>query len=161
MRGRLRIAVPWFFILSAGWMAAQSATAAGADTTSVREKLLGSWRLVARDEQNAEGKIQNRTDAIGVIMYTADGHMAVQIMVPEHGELPNNPVQYQQGGYEAYQGTYSIDEKAHTVTHHVESALVRSLIGKDLTRVYRFEGKRLILRSSRPDEHWTITWEHN
>jgi len=38
---------------------------------------------------------------------------------------------------------------------------VRSLIGKNLTRVYRFEGKQLILKSSRPDEHWTIAWERN
>ena len=56
---------------------------------------------------------------------------------------------------------YEVDEAAHTVTHHVEGALLRSLIGKNLTRVYRFEGRQLILTSSRPDEHWTIAWEHN
>jgi hypothetical protein len=156
----LRIAVPFFLIATSLWLLGQTATPTP-DMTNIREKLLGSWHLISRDEQDADGKIRTRTDAVGVIMYTSDGHMSVQIMLPEKGEAPNNPVQYQQAGYEAYQGTYSLDEKAHTVTHHVESALVRSLIGKDLTRVYRFDGKRLILKSSRPDEHWTIIWEHN
>jgi hypothetical protein len=42
----------------------------------------------------------------------------------------------------------------------VEGALVRTLIGNDLTRVYQLSGKQLILKSSRSDEHWTIAWEH-
>lgn len=157
----LRVAVPFLFIVTAGWLPAQTATASTPEATNIREKLIGSWRLISRDEQFADGKMQTRTDAVGVIMDTADGHMSVQIMLPEKSQAPNNPVQYQQAGYEAYQGTYTIDEKAHSVTHHVESALVRSLIGKDLTRVYRFEGKQLILKSSRSDESWTIVWEHN
>jgi hypothetical protein len=161
MSKRMRIAVSLFLVMSALGLPAQTNMAPVPDTTSIRENLIGSWRLISRDEQSADGKMQTRTDAAGVIMYTADGHMAVQIMLPDKSEAPSNPVQYQQAGYEAYQGTYTIDEKAHTVTHHVESALVRSLIGKDLTRVYRFEGKRLILKSSRADEHWTIIWEHN
>jgi len=128
---------------------------------SAREKLIGSWRLAWNEEQAADGKMF-RAEQAGVIMYTRDGHMAVQIMLPEGKKAPeNNPVKYEQGSYEAYYGTYEVDEAAHTVTHHVEGALVRSLIGKNLTRVYRFEGKQLILKSSRADEHWTIAWEHN
>jgi len=36
-----------------------------------------------------------------------------------------------------------------------------SLVGKDLPRVYQFtaDGK-LSIRSARPDEHWSVTWEH-
>jgi hypothetical protein len=103
-----------------------------------------------------------RPEQAGVIMYTRDGHMAVQIMLPEGtNSKGSNPVKYDRGSYEAYYGTYDVDEAAHTVTHHVQGALVRSLIGNNLTRVYRFEGKQLILKSSRADEHWTIAWEHN
>jgi hypothetical protein len=71
------------------------------------------------------------------------------------------PVQYAQGGYEASFGTYEIDERAHHFTYHVEGALVRTLIGKDLTRVFEFSGKQLIVKSSSPDEHWRVAWEHN
>ena len=133
----------------------------GGNSESVREKLIGSWRLVLVDQQTPDGKTE-KLERTGVIMYTRDGHMAVQILAAAHGPVDvGGPVQYEQGGYEAYYGTYDVDAKAHTVTHHVEGALVRTLIGKDLTRVYRFEGRQLILKSSRVDEHWSIVWEHN
>jgi uncharacterized protein YxjI len=68
-------------------------------------------------------------------------------------------VQYAQGGYEASFGTYEIYERAHSFTYHVEGALVRPLIGKDLTRVYDISGKQLIVKPSSPDEHWRVAWE--
>ena len=93
----------------------------------------------------------------GIIMYTSDGHMAVQIRT--RAPSNNAAVQYDKDGYEGYYGTFIVNEKDHSVTHHVEGALVESLIGKDLTRVYEFSGKQLILHSSRADEHWRICWE--
>ena len=128
----------------------------------VREALIGAWRLAWDEEEGADGRMNRATDHKGTIIYTRDGHMSVQIMLPGTSDARRvtNPIKYDQGGYEAYFGTYEVDEHAHTVTHHVEGALVRSLVGKDLTRVYRFEGGKLILKSSRPDEHWTIAWEH-
>jgi len=128
---------------------------------SVRDKLVGSWRLLWVEEQLADGTMKRYSDRVGTIVYTGDGHMSVQIMLPEGQDPGNNPVKYDHAHYEAYYGPYEVDEAAHTVTHHVEGALVRSLIGKNLTRVYRFEGEQLILKSSRQDEHWTIAWEQN
>ena len=129
---------------------------------SARDRLIGSWRLAWVEEQQADGTMKRYTDRRGTIVYTRDGHMSVQIMLPElQSATGNNPVKYDRGSYEAYYGPYQVDEAVNTVTHHVEGALLRSLVGKDLTRVYRFEGKQLILKSSRPDEHWTIAWEHN
>ena len=55
-----------------------------------------------------------------------------------------------------------MDEATHTLTHHVQGSNTRDLlVGKDLPRVYQFtaDGK-LIIRSARPDEHWSVTWEH-
>jgi lipocalin-like protein len=133
-----------------------------ASSASAREKLIGAWRLAWDEEEGADGKMHRAVDHRGTIVYTQDGHMSVQIMLPgtDDARRVTNPVKYDQGGYEAYYGTYEIDEQAHTVTHHVEGALVRALVGKNLTRVYRFEDRQLILKSSRPDEHWTIAWEH-
>ena len=130
---------------------------------SVRQKLVGAWRLIWDEEEGADGQMHRALDHTGTIVYTQDGHMSVQIMFPDPGQARRvtNPVRYDQGGYEAYFGTYQVDEQAHTVTHHVEGALVRALIGQDLTRVYRFEQGQLILKSSRPDEHWAIAWEHD
>jgi hypothetical protein len=132
------------------------------DAGSAKEKLIGAWRLAWEEEEGAGGKMNHIVDHQGTIVYTRDGHMSVQIMLPstDGPRDVNNPVKYDQGGYEAYYGTYEVNEQAHTVTHHVQGSLVRALVGKDLTRVYRFEGGQLILKSSRPDEHWTIAWEH-
>jgi hypothetical protein len=70
------------------------------------------------------------------------------------------PEQYSQGGYEATFGTFEIGESSHTFILHVEGALVRTLIGKDLPRSFEFSGKQLIVKSSSADEHWKVTWEH-
>ena len=56
----------------------------------------------------------------------------------------------------AYFGTYSIDEKAATVTHHREGDL-RADGEIDAVRRYRFEGDRLIL--SPVDSIQEIVWE--
>jgi hypothetical protein len=69
------------------------------------------------------------------------------------------PEQYSEGGYEASWGTYKVDELAHTFTFHIEGALVRTLIGKDLPRSYEFFGNRLRVKSTRADEQWSVTWE--
>jgi hypothetical protein len=126
----------------------------------IRGRFVGAWRLAWLEEEGAEGKI-HRADCTGLLVYTRDGHMSVQVMYrnPQAGTNAA-PVQYAQGGYEASFGTYEIDERAHSFTYHVEGALVRTLIGKDLTRVYDFSGKQLIVKSSSPDEHWRVAWEH-
>jgi Lipocalin-like domain len=125
----------------------------------IRDRFVGAWRLAWLEEEGADGKI-HRADCTGLLVYTRDGHMSVQVMYrnPQAGTNAA-PVQYAQGGYEASFGTYKIDEPAHSFTYHVEGALVRPLIGKDLTRVYEFSGKLLIVRSSSPDEHWRVAWQ--
>jgi hypothetical protein len=126
----------------------------------IRGRFVGAWRLAWLEEEGADGKI-HRADCSGLLVYTRDGHMSVQVMYrnPQAG-TNTAPVQYAQGGYEASFGTYEIDERAHSFTYHVEGALVRTLIGKDLPRVYDFSGKQLIVKSSSPDEHWRVAWEH-
>ena len=87
--------------------------------------------------------------------------MSVQVMYRNPPTGTNGaPVQYAQGGYEASFGTYKVDEHAHSFTYHVEGALVRTLIGQDLTRLYNFSDRQLIVESSNPDEHWKVAWEH-
>jgi hypothetical protein len=76
-------------------------------------------------------------------------------------QSPAGPEQYSQGGYEASFGTYEIDESSHTFTFHVEGALVRTLIGKDLPRAFELSGKQLIVKSTRSDEHWRVVWERD
>ncbi|HYM77297.1 MAG TPA: lipocalin-like domain-containing protein [Candidatus Dormibacteraeota bacterium] len=129
-------------------------------TEGVRERFVGAWRLAWLESEGADGKI-HRADSTGQLVFTRDGHMAVQVM--ERNPQPqtsSGPEQYSQGGYEASFGTYVIDESAHTFTFHVEGALVRTLIGKDLPRAFEWSGKQLIVKSTRPEEQWRVAWEH-
>ena len=133
-------------------------------TESTQNRFIGAWRLVWLEEEGADGKI-HRADCTGLLVYTRDGHMSVQVMyrnpqASSQATANAAPVQYAQGGYEASFGKYEIDERAHHFTFHVEGALVRTLIGKDLTRVFEFSGKQLVVKSPSPDEHWRVAWEH-
>jgi Lipocalin-like domain len=126
----------------------------------IRDRFVGAWRLAWLEEPGADGKI-HRADGTGLLVYTRDGHMSVQVMYRNPPAETNAvPVQYAQGGYEASFGTYEIDESAHTFTFHVEGALVRALIGKDLPRAFELSGKQLIVKSTHPEEHWRVAWEH-
>jgi hypothetical protein len=126
----------------------------------IRERFVGAWRLVSLEAPGPDGKIQ-RADSTGMFVFTRDGHASVQVMErnpPQQSAAGSG--QYSQGGYEATFGTYEVDESAQTFTFHVEGALVRTLIGKDLPRSFEFTGNQLIVKSSSPNEHWRVTWEH-
>ena len=98
--------------------------------------------------------------AHGSLIYASTGDVSVQVMYASaDAAATSGPVQYAQGGYEGSFGRYVVDEATHTVTHHYEGANVRDLIGKDLPRRYALVDGRLIIRSTRPDEHWSVAWE--
>jgi hypothetical protein len=126
---------------------------------AIQARFLGGWRLISLHEPGRDGQVR-RVDCTGMLIYTADGHMSVQVMYRNSQSAANAaPVQYAEGGYEASFGTYRVNDD-HSFTFHVEGALVRSLIGKDLPRAYEFAGKQLIVRSTDSKEHWRVVWEH-
>jgi len=127
---------------------------------NVRNQLIGAWRLAWLEEPGADGNV-HRADCTGLRVCARDGHMSVQVMYRNpQASTQAGPVQYAQGGYEASYGTYKINGDEHTFTYHVDGALVRSLIGKDFTRVFELSGKQLIVKSPDPNEHWRVGWEH-
>ena len=126
----------------------------------IRDRFVGAWRLAWLEAEGAEGKI-HRADSTGLLVFTPDGHMSVQVMERNpQAPTPAGPELYSQGGYEASFGTYKIDESTHTFIFHVDGALVRTLIGKDLPRAFELSGQQLIVKSTRPEEHWRVAWEH-
>jgi hypothetical protein len=48
-------------------------------------------------------------------------------------------------GYDAYFGTFKIDEQAGTVTHHLEAALWPGDVGKDIDRHFTLSGDQLTI----------------
>lgn len=134
---------------------AQTASAGGA-----RDKLIGAWHLVRIDTAGFDGRTRTGPQPEGMLIYTRDGHVSVQLMYPDAQHDLNN--EYVRNGYESSFGTYNIDEATHTLTHHVKGANTGDLlVGKDLPRIFQFtKGGHLIIRSARSDEHWSVEWEH-
>jgi len=131
-----------------------------AENQRTEDRFVGAWRLVWLEEPGADGDV-HRADCTGLLIYTRDGHMSVQVMYRnlEAGGQAGQ-VQYAQGGYEASFGTYQISKDGGTFTFHVEGAMVRSLIGKNLPRAFELSGNQLIVRSTNPAERWRVAWEH-
>jgi hypothetical protein len=136
--------------------------AAASAQDDIAKRLVGTWRLVSIVDANGKPDPNRGTRPTGVIIYDAHGNMAVQI-VPDRERpkfAPNKatPEQAQAAvlGYTAYFGTYSVDPKAGTVTHHRTGNITGSL--GDFVRRYEFVGEnRIVLR---PVESGTqLTWE--
>jgi lipocalin-like protein len=123
-----------------------------------RERFVGAWRLAWLEEPGPDGKV-HKADCTGLFVFTENGYGSVQVMYRNPAGGNGGSVQYAQGGYEASYGRYAVDERGQTWTFHVEGALVRSLVGKDLKRRYEFSGHQLIVTPSSPDEHWRVAWE--
>jgi hypothetical protein len=118
-----------------------------------QNRLMGAWKLVSLEEASADGQV-HKADCNGMFVFTSDGKASVQVMYRN----AQTGSAYAQGGYEASYGSYHIDDSS-TFTFHIDGALVRTLIGKDLKRAYEISGNRLIVRSTNPNEHWRVVWE--
>ena len=139
------------------------------------EQLVGTWRLISRVVTLEDGSAVvdpglGKTP-IGYLMYDSSGHVAAQgmrrnrPMTIDCGTSDPAPSNNSQSvnGYDAYFGTYTIDETSHTVTHHLEGALAAADVGKNLVREFHVSGDKLtiIVRTTSPKEKQsrTLTWE--
>jgi hypothetical protein len=133
---------------------------AGSSVGVLKQKLIGAWRMVSMEEEGSDGAMTRHTERSGMLIYTADGHVSVQVMYPESEIGTSANADYQLGGYEASFGSYEINEQTGVVTNHYEASLVRKLIGKPLPRIMQFTSDgRLTLRAADPKEKWSVTWE--
>ena len=99
---------------------------------SIAKELTGRWRLVSYTARPERGKevYPLGAGAKGVLDYSREGNVSVHIM----GER-----------YFAYYGYYTVDEKAGTVTHHLELCSDHNLAGASSLRHIALEGARLVL----------------
>ena len=146
--------------LSGYW---QTASGQGKSQAELRQPFVGSWRLVSIAGGN--NPTTRGSKPTGVIMYDAHGNMAVQIQPdrqrPTYTGTPSlEQMAERMRGYTAYFGTYSIDEKAGTVTHHRQGMLDAGAV--DFVRKFELEpgGNRITLTpvgsTGRPTH---LTWE--
>ena len=75
----------------AGVVPVQSAKTEGARRISDGERLIGAWHLERIDSPEPDGKPSDIPQPKGMLIYTRDGHMSVQLMYPSH-QPPVQPV---------------------------------------------------------------------
>jgi hypothetical protein len=127
--------------------------------SDVAQKLLGAWRYVGTRIDG--GNWDRGANPKGMIYYGPHGEMAVQIapdikrrragavMTPEEAKIALTD-------YIAYFGTYTIDTRTETVTHHRQDS-IQPGDGGDLVRRFALEGDRLVLRAL--NSTLEVTWE--
>jgi Lipocalin-like domain len=135
-------------ITQAGAHRASGQTAPGSDEA---KRFIGTWRLVS-------------DVSTGLMYYDSLGNMAAQVMPnrarPRYAGAQPTPEEAKDAltGYLAYFGTYSVDERAHTITHHRKANINPGQINDDAVRRYEFvSGDRVILRPV--DSGNPIVWE--
>jgi len=134
-------------------------TAMGANDA---KRLIGTWRLVSITD-GAVPREYRGDKPTGLIYYDDKGHMAVQIMpsrerMQYRGSVPT-PEQARDSllGYTAYFGTYTVDEKNRTVTHHRTGNIYPAGLG-DFVRRYEFlSDDRILLMPV--ESKAGLTWE--
>ena len=123
----------------------------------MNEKLIGTWRLADYEYLRSDGERlwPFGQSPVGVITYTDEGFMSVQIMDSERpifvggnrwsATLAEMAAAFE--GYLAYFGTYDVNNADGFVTHHIQGSLFPEYSGTDQVRYFEVEGERLTLRT--------------
>jgi hypothetical protein len=124
------------------------------------------WKLISIDDPQAERRQIRGPRPTGYIVYDAGGIMTVQIMPttrPKYAGTQPTPNEAKAAltGYTAYFGTWTVDERAGTITHHITGSIVPNNLGVDNVRKYEFgPGERVTLIPIAPVNSGTrLTWE--
>ena len=160
-----------FYIVALASLLA-STTLAAQPVHTLRDQLVGTWRLVSATQVLADGS--SRPDprpgprGVGYIMYGATGHMCVVLANPDRPawEVAASPsdreVRTALDGLVAYCGTYNTNEQEHYVVHHVEADSEPPIMGTDRKRFVTITGKQLVLRPAvlpAGVKAWTVEFE--
>ena len=150
---------------------------AGTSAAAERKKFIGTWKLmtgVSKDETTGEVRYPWGKNPVGRLSYEESGRMFAQLMNPGRrsvGGAANRgsaaaiatasaaDMREMLTGFNAYFGTFDVDEVSRTVIHHVQSALIPSWVGSDQRRKYEFSrADELILLNTASEAVYRLVW---
>jgi hypothetical protein len=130
--------------------------------STAAQRIVGTWQLMTRTVTRADGT--TIVDPVlgekptGRLVYDASGAMMLQMMRGGRKDAISTPSATRDKtsprvilGYDSYFGRYTVDEKAGTLTHHVEGSLFPEDLGSDWVRPFTLEGDTLTLRLTSED----------
>jgi hypothetical protein len=124
--------------------------------SKLSEVLPGTWELLSRIDTDEHGQRRPEPslgeDPIALLIYDRAGNFAAQFMKRDRSSAiadtspagANNSRAV--GGYDAYFGTYTIDDEEGTVTQHLRGSLSNENVGMTLTRAMTVVDDTLIIR---------------
>jgi hypothetical protein len=138
--------------LFSGFANENAVKATSAASPALKDEIIGTWRLNSRIIRQADGSEsfdpRFGEHPVGYISYDRVGHMSIQQMRPDRPK--NDPL----NGFEAYFGTYTVDEQKKTVTHHIEGDMLSDRVGQELRREFEIKGDQLtLIVRDRPSEN--------
>jgi hypothetical protein len=124
---------------------------------TLASQLLGTWRLDSREDRTAAGERRIDpglgADPVALLVYDSAGNFAAQFMKRDRAgnEVAvtgraglNNSASV--NGYDAYFGTYTVDEASRSVTQVLQGSLSPGDVGKVVTRDLHVEGDTLTIQ---------------
>lgn len=133
------------------------ATASVSASESSASRLVGTWRLLSFVEERPDGQRvpsgRYGPNVAGLIVYDKAGNMTAQLVNPDRPRFDaenatlGTPEEVKAAfdGYNAYFGTYTVDESASTIRHRVLANLFPNAVGTEFVRKFTLEGNRLTL----------------
>jgi hypothetical protein len=132
---------------------------------TLAEDLLGTWRLRSRVDHLTDGEVRPEPslgpDPLGLLIYDRAGNFAAQFMrrdrsaveptdvasiaPPQSGRIASNN-STAVDGYDAYFGTYVVDEATSEVSQTLDAALTPSDVGGTVTREMHIVDEELVIR---------------
>ena len=119
-------------------------------------ELPGTWLLQSRIDVTPDGAVHPDpllgSDPVALLIYDRTGHFSAQFMKrvrsgPAQAAAPGAKNNTQaQDGYDAYFGTYTVDDANSTVTQQLMGSLSPSNVGMVLTREMQASGNQLVIR---------------
>jgi hypothetical protein len=159
-----------------GARAQEREAASGAE----RRKFIGMWKLIsgeAKDQKTGEVQYPWGKNPFGRLLYDETGRVFVQLMNPGRrvvGGAANrgaaaaiasssaDDLRDMLTGFNAYFGTFEVDQSAGTVIHHLQSALIPSWVGTDQRRRYEFSpAGELIILNTAGGADYKLVWQRD
>ncbi len=132
---------------------------------------------MAKDQVTGEASYPWGKNPFGRLMYDEAGRVFVQLMNPGRrsvGGVSNrgaaaaiasssaDDMRDMLTGFNAYFGTFDVDQPSGTVIHHLQSALIPSWVGSDQRRGYRFSSAgELIMSNTANRADYRLVWKRD
>src|SRR5262245_44344199 len=128
----------------------------GADDPPLSARLPGTWRLQSRVDIAVSGLPHPDpalgSDPVALLIYDRAGNFSAQFMKRDRSTvLPNGPADASnntqaRGGYDAYFGTYAVDDATGVVTQRLLGALSEANVGLVLSRKMTVRNQSLVIQ---------------